>query len=42
MVKPVVVMLLLAWVAAMVLPVPMVGPVKAQACGTEKGPPPPG
>jgi len=40
--KSVVMMLFLALSAAMAMPVEGIGPVQAQACGTEKGPPPPG
>lgn len=40
--KSVVVMLFLALFAAMAMPVAGIGPVQTHACGTEKGPPPPG
>ena len=40
--KTIVMMLFLALFAAMAMPVAGIGPVQAQACGTDKGPPPPG
>jgi len=40
--KFVVMMLSIALFAAMAMPVAGIGPGQAQACGTEKGPPPPG
>jgi hypothetical protein len=40
--KSLVIMCLIALFAAMSLPAAWVGPAQAQACGTEKGPPPPG
>ena len=42
MVRSLVILFLIASFAAMTLPVAGVGPLQAQACGTEKGPPPPG
>jgi len=40
--KSVVILLFLALFAAMAMPVAGFGPGQAQACGTDKGPPPPG
>jgi hypothetical protein len=40
--KFVVMMLSFVLFAAMAMPVSGIGPVQTQACGTEKGPPPPG
>jgi hypothetical protein len=40
--KSIVMMLFVALFAAMAMPVAGIGPVQTQACGTEKGPPPPG
>jgi len=40
--KSIVMILFLALFAAVAIPVAGIGPVQAQACGTEKGPPPPG
>ena len=37
-----VILFLVALFGAMTLPAAGLGPVPAQACGTEKGPPPPG
>jgi hypothetical protein len=38
--KPLMIMALIALFAVMTLSVSGIGPVAAQACGTEKGPPP--
>ena len=40
--KTIVMMLFLALFAAMAMPVAGIGPVQVQACGIDKGPPPPG
>ena len=40
--KSIVMMLFIAFFAAMAMPVTGIGPVQTQACGTDKGPPPPG